>query len=75
MEEELDIDFERNYSLEIGDIVLIQHNGHGFIGKDKGKYVEVVNYGDYYGQAGVKVKEYDTPLETKNYGNDEGVVS
>ena len=74
MEEELDVDFERNYSLEIGDVVLIQNSGHGFVDQDIDKYVQVVDYGDYYGSAGVKVVECDEPFVTKNHGNGQGVV-
>lgn len=70
MEEDFDVD----YSLEIGDVVLIQNSGHGFVKRDVGKYVEVVGYGDYFGEPGVTVKEYDKVLETVDYGNDEGVV-
>lgn len=74
MEEELDVDFEHNYPFEVGDIVLIQHAGHGFVDADKGKYVVVVGYGDYFGEAGLLVKEYDSPIMTRNRGNGEGVV-
>lgn len=73
-EEDMEDYTETNYSLEIGDVVLIQHHGHGFIKKDVGKYVEVVDYGDYYGEAGVKVVPYDKPFETKTPGNECGVV-
>lgn len=65
---------ERNYNLEIGDVVLIQNSGYGFVKRDVGKYVEVVEYGDYYGEAGVKIVSYDEPLETKNPGDEDGVV-
>lgn len=74
MEEELEVDFERNYSLEIGDVVLIQNIGHGFIERDIGKYVEVVDEGNYFGYPGVKVIPYDKPLETIAYGDGKGVV-
>ena len=47
--EEDNIDFERNYSLEIGDVVLIQNPGHGFVKRDVGKHVEVIGKGSYFG--------------------------
>ena len=74
MYDEYDEEIERNYSLEIGDVVLIQNPGHGFVKRDVGKYVEVTGYGDYFGEPGVTVREYDKPIETIDYGNDEGVV-
>jgi len=58
--------FERNYSLEIGDVVLIEAGGWGFVDKDENKYVEVEGFGDYYGEPGVKVKPYQCVLETIN---------
>lgn len=73
MQEELENGFERNYSLEIGDVVLIQNSGHGFVKRDVGKYVEVVGNYSYFGEDGVMVTAYDEPLETVDYG-DEGVV-
>lgn len=72
--EEIETDFERSYSLDIGDVVLIQHGGHGFVDQDVDKYVQVVDYGNYYGSAGVKVVEYDENFVTKNHGNGDGVV-
>ena len=66
--EEIDIDFEPDYSLEIGDVVLIQNSGHGFVEQDVGKYVEVTGYGDYFGKPGVTAKEYDNPIKTIDYG-------
>ena len=60
--------------LEVGDIVLIQQNGYGFAKKDVGKYAEVTGCGDYYGEAGITVKEYDKPFETEEYGDEKGVV-
>lgn len=66
MKEELD--FERNYFLEIGDVVLIQYAGYGFSDEDAGKYVEVIGFGDYFGEEGVVVQSYDKPLETENHG-------
>jgi len=75
MEKEIEAEvIDINYSLEIGDIVLIQNGGHGFVDQDINKYVQVVDYGDYYGTAGVKVVEYDEPFVTKNHGNGQGVV-
>jgi len=74
MEEELDANFECDYSLEIGDVVLIQNSGHGFIKRDVGKYVEVIGEGSYFGEDGVMVTAYDKPLETVEYGDVDGVV-
>ena len=34
--------FERNYSLEIGDVILVSQGGYGLVWEDKGKYVEVI---------------------------------
>ena len=65
---------ERNYYLDVGDVVLIQHHGHGFTKKDVGKYVEITGYGNYFGDTGATVKEYDKPIETVDYGDDDGVV-
>lgn len=62
------------YSLEIGDVVLIQEAGHGFYKEDVNKYVEITGYGDYFGEVGVTLKEYEAPLKTKPYGTDKGVV-
>lgn len=73
MEEELDANFERNYFLEVGDVVLVVEGGYGFIEKDVGKYVEVVEYGNYFGKDGVVVTAYDKPLETAEYGDDGAV--
>ena len=69
--------FERNYSLEIGDVVLIEAGGWGFVDEDEDKYVEVEGFGDYFGEPGVKVKPYQCVLETsKGCGSigDQGVV-
>jgi hypothetical protein len=68
-----DEDFQPDYTLEVGDIVLIQNSGFGFVGKDKNKYVEVTGHGDYFGGEGVRVRSYDCQLETKSHG-DKGVV-
>ena len=56
--------FERNYSLEVGDVVLIKAGGWGFVDEDENKYVEVEGFGDYFGEPGVKVKPYQCVLET-----------
>ena len=56
--------FERNYSLEVGDVVLIEAGGWGFVDEDENKYVEVEGFGDYFGEPGVKVKPYQCALET-----------
>ena len=69
--------FERNYSLEIGDVVLIEAGGWGFVDEDENKYVEVEGFGDYFGEPGVKVKPYQCVLETsKGCGSigDQGVI-
>ncbi|UZS00966.1 nucleotide kinase [Pseudomonas phage vB_PsaM_M1] len=68
-----DEDFQPDYALEVGDIVLIQNSGFGFVGKDKNKYVEVTGHGDYFGGEGVRVRPYDCQLETVSCG-DKGVV-
>ena len=69
--------FERNYSLEVGDVVLIEAGGWGFVDEDENKYVEVEGFGDYFGEPGVKVKPYQCVLETsKGCGSigDQGVI-
>lgn len=69
--------FERNYSLEVGDVVLIEAGGWGFVDEDENKYVEVESFGDYFGEPGVKVKPYQCVLETsKGCGSigDQGVI-
>lgn len=69
--------FERNYSLEIGDVVLVSQGGYGLVWENKGKYVEVEGFGDYFGEPGVKVKPYQCVLETsKGCGSigDQGVI-
>lgn len=62
--------FDAEYLFKVGDVVLIQNSGHGFVKRDVGKYVEVTGYGDYYGEVGVTVKEFDKPLETVDYEDD-----
>ena len=61
--------FERNYSLEVGDVVLITKSGYGFEDSDLGKYAEVVSKEDYFGRAGVKVKPYEDYFATAKMGN------
>lgn len=56
---------ERNYQLEVGDVILVVEGGYGFLGEDEGKYVEVTGFGDYFGDRGVVVKSYQKPLETE----------
>ena len=56
---------ERNYQLEVGDVVLVIEGGYGFVGEDEGKYVEITGFGDYFGDRGVVVKSYQKPLETE----------
>ena len=63
-----DEDFQPDYALEVGDVVLIQNSGFGFIGKDKNKYVEVTGHGDYFGGEGVRVRPYECHLETPAHG-------
>ena len=55
---------ERNYQLEVGDVLLIEAGGWGFVDEDENKYVEVEGFGDYFGEPGVKVKPYQCVLET-----------
>lgn len=73
-EEDMEEYIETKYSLEIGDVVLIQNSGHGFVKRDVGKYVEVIGKGIYFGEAGVMVTAYDKPLETVEYGDVDVVV-
>ena len=63
--------FERNYSLEIGDVVLVAIGGYGLVWEDKEKYVEIVGKGDYFGREGVRVKPYQCKLETLKEGSGE----
>lgn len=44
--------FERNYSLEVGDVVLIEAGGWGFVDEDENKYVEVEGFGRLLWRAG-----------------------
>lgn len=69
--------FERNYSLEVGDVVLVSQGGYGLVWEDKGKYVEVIGKGNYFDDPGVEVKPYQCVLETsKGCGSigDQGVI-
>lgn len=69
--------FERNYSLEVGDVVLVSQGGYGLTWEDKGKYVEVIGKGNYFDDPGVEVKPYQCVLETsKGCGSigDQGVI-
>lgn len=50
--------FEPNYTLNLGDVVLIKNKDFGFIAHDIGKYAEVIGKGDYFGRGGVEVKPY-----------------
>ena len=63
--------FERNYSLEIGDVILVAQCGHGLVWEDKEKYVEIIGKGDYFGREGVRVKPYQCKLETLKDGSGE----
>lgn len=63
-----DEDFQPDYALKVGDVVLIQNSGFGFIGKDRNKYVEVTAHGDYFGGEGVRVRPYECRLETPAHG-------
>lgn len=50
---------ERNYELEVGDVVLVAEGGWGLLPEDESKYVEIV---DKDGVGYVAVKPYDKPL-------------
>jgi len=63
--------FERNYSLEVGDVVLVSQGGYGLVWEDKEKYVEIVGKGNYFGREGVRVKPYQCKLETLKDGSGE----
>jgi len=63
--------FERNYSLEVGDVVLVSQGGYGLVWEDKEKYVEIVGKGNYFGREGVRVKPYQCKLETLEVGSGE----
>lgn len=60
--------------LKVGDVVLIKQGGYGFKWDDVGKYVEVVEHGEYrdvlrdVNTAGVRIIPYDTQLETEKPG-------
>lgn len=66
--------FERNYSLEVGDVVLIKSGGWGFVDEDENKYVEVEGFGYYFNKPGVKVKPYQCVLETRGIIGDRGFI-
>lgn len=55
---------ERNYQLEIGDVILVTKGGWGFVDEDVNKYFEVVGFGDYFDEEGVGVKPYECELIT-----------
>ena len=63
--------FERNYSLEIGDVVLVAVGGYGLVWEDTEKYVEIIGKGEYFGREGVRVKPYQCKLETLKDGSGE----
>ena len=63
--------FERNYSLEVGDVILVSQGGYGLVWEDKEKYVEIVGKGNYFGREGVRVKPYQCKLETLKDGTAE----
>jgi hypothetical protein len=69
---------ERNYQLEVGDVVLVVEGGRGFVDDDVDKYVEVVGFGDYFDETGVGVKPYAdckfTTLDDKRDFGDGGFV-
>lgn len=65
---------ERNYQLEVGDVLLVVQGGYGFLPEDEGKYVEVTGFDDYFGDRGVLVKSYQQPLET-DFGVDTNAVA
>ena len=62
---------ERNYGLEIGDVILVSQGGYGLVWEDKEKYVEIIGKGDYFGREGVRVKPYQCKLETLKDGSGE----
>ena len=62
---------ERNYGLEIGDVILVSQGGYGLVWEDKEKYVEIVGKGNYFGREGVRVKPYQCKLETLKDGSGE----
>lgn len=49
---------ERNYRLEVGDVILVTEGGYGLCPEDEGKYVEVVGFGNYFDDPGVRIAEY-----------------
>lgn len=51
---------ERNYNLEIGDVVLVTEGGWGLLPEDESKYVEIT---DRDSEGYVAVKPYDKPLD------------
>lgn len=56
---------ERDYELEVGDVVLVTKSGWGFGEEDLDKYVEVIAFARYVeGESGVKVRPYDCVLES-----------
>lgn len=62
---------ERNYQLEVGDVILVVEGGYGLVWEDKGKYVEIVGKGDYFDREGVRVEPYQCKLETLKDGSSE----
>lgn len=61
---------ERNYQLEIGDVVLVIEGGYGLVEEDEGKYVEVAGFGNYYDRPGVAVKPASNYRLATNITND-----
>lgn len=63
---------ERNYQLEIGDVVLVASGGYGLEADNEGLYVEVLEFNPkgYYGDAGYRVGPYDNPLINHNQHED-----
>ena len=61
---------ERNYQLEVGDVVLVVEGGYGLLEDDKGKYVEVTGFGDYCGEPGIAVKPVNDYRLATNITND-----
>jgi hypothetical protein len=56
---------ERNYQLEVGDVILVECDGWGFRDEDLNKYVEITELTNYLeGYDGVKVKPYDCELKS-----------
>lgn len=58
-----------NYTLEVGDVVLVQNGGWGISQEDEGKYVEVISkyFDSDDGRTVFGVKSYDQELKNDYY--------